>query len=252
MTGVPPSGGTGALVTGGARGIGHAIVEALAERGDRVTIADIDLERALEASARLDERGLEVGAIALDVSDAAAIERAFRRVDQSTPLSTVVCNAGIGQSRSLLETSEDDYDRMMAVNLKGVFFTMQAALRLMVPRGRGSVVAISSTSGFTASSTPAPVYDAAKAGVRMLATAAAREVAESGVRVNAVAPGTVGTDLVKEVLSEDDIARIIDTRIPMRRLALPSEIAAAVAFLSSDAASYVTGHTLVVDGGWLT
>lgn len=252
MTGLATSGETAAFVTGGARGIGYAIAETLAARGDRVTIADIDGEAALESAAALRGRGLEVSAIALDVTDAAGIELAMRRVDAATRLTTVVCNAGIGQSCGLLETSEDDYDRVMAVNLRGVFFTMQAALRLMVPRGRGCVVAISSTSGFTASSTPAPVYDAAKAGVRMLTTAAAREVAKTGVRVNAVAPGTVGTELVKHVLSEKDVARIIETRIPMGRLAVPSEIAAAVEFLSSDSASYVTGHTLVADGGWLT
>jgi NAD(P)-dependent dehydrogenase (short-subunit alcohol dehydrogenase family) len=129
---------------------------------------------------------------------------------------------------------------------------MQAALRLMVPRGTGSGVSISSTSGFTASSTPMAAYDLSKAAVRMLTTAAAREVGRTGVRVNAVAPGTVGTDLVRAVLSDEAIARLEQERIPVGRLAEPREIAAAVAWLSSDDASYVTGHTLVADGGWLT
>jgi len=152
----------------------------------------------------------------------------------------------------VLDTSVEQYDRVLAVNLKGVFFTMQAALRLMVPRGTGSVVSISSTSGFTASSTPQAVYDLSKAAVRMLTTSAARETGRTGVRVNAVAPGTVGTDLVRDLLSKEAIARLSDERIPMGRLAEPREIAAAVAWLSSDEASYVTGHTLVADGGWLT
>ena len=172
--------------------------------------------------------------------------------DRVSPLTTVVGNAGLGLAGGLLDTGEADYDRVMAVNVKGVFFTMQAALRLMVGRGRGSVVAISSTSGFTASTTPMAVYDASKAAVRLLVAAAAREVAGSGVRVNAVAPGTVGTDLVREVLSPEAIARLTQERIPLGRLADPAEIAAVVAFLSSDDASYVTGHTLVADGGWLT
>lgn len=241
-----------ALVTGGARGIGLAIAETLAARGDRVTIGDVDVERAEESSAALAERGLDVQAVHLDVADVQQVNRVVAGVDERSPLTTVVCNAGVGQSVGLLDVTEDDFDRMMAVNLKGVFFTLQAAVRVMAPRGEGSVVAVSSTSAYTASSTPAPVYDASKAAVRMLVTAAARETAKSGVRVNAVAPGTVGTDLVRSVLTPEQIERIIDRRIPMGRLAEPAEIAAVVAFLCSEAASYVTGHTLVADGGWLT
>jgi NAD(P)-dependent dehydrogenase (short-subunit alcohol dehydrogenase family) len=241
-----------ALVTGGARGIGLAIVEALGARGDRVTIADVDLDGARASAASLEARGQRVAAVALDVTDVAEVHRVVAEVDAVQPLTTVVCNAGLGMNGGVLDTSPEEYDRVLAVNLKGVFFTMQAALRLMVPRGRGSVVSISSTSGFTASSTPMAVYDLSKAAVRMLTTAAAREVGPTGVRVNAVAPGTVGTDLVRAVLSDEAIARLEQERIPVGRLAEPREIAAAVAWLSSDEASYVTGHTLVADGGWLT
>jgi NAD(P)-dependent dehydrogenase (short-subunit alcohol dehydrogenase family) len=241
-----------ALVTGGARGIGLAIAEALAARGDRVTIADVDLENGRASAAALEERGWRVSAVALDVTDVEQVHRVIGEVDAEAPLTTVVCNAGLGMNGGVLDTSSEAYDRVLAVNLKGVFFTMQAALRLMVPRGRGSVVSISSTSGFTASSTPQAVYDLSKAAVRMLTTSAARETGRTGVRVNAVAPGTVGTDLVRALLSEEAIARLSDERIPMGRLAEPAEIAAAVAWLSSDDASYVTGHTLVADGGWLT
>jgi NAD(P)-dependent dehydrogenase (short-subunit alcohol dehydrogenase family) len=114
------------------------------------------------------------------------------------------------------------------------------------------VVSIRSTAGVRATRTPQAVYDLSKAAVRMLTTSAAREIGRTGVRVNAVAPGTVGTDLVRDLLSKEAIARLSDERIPMGRLAEPREIAAAVAWLSSDEASYVTGHTLVADGGWLT
>jgi len=241
-----------ALVTGGARGIGLAIVEALAARGDRVTIADVDLENARASAADLEQRGRRVSAVALDVTDVEQVHRVLGEVDAEAALTTVVCNAGLAQLGGVLDTSVEHYDRVLAVNLKGVFFTMQAALRLMVPRGTGSVVSISSTSGFTASSTPQAVYDLSKAAVRMLTTSAARETGRTGVRVNAVAPGTVGTDLVRDLLSKEAIARLSDERIPMGRLAEPREIAAAVAWLSSDDASYVTGHTLVADGGWLT
>ena len=232
-----------ALVTGGARGIGLAIVEALAARGDRVTIADVDLEGARASASALEERGYPVAAVALDVTDVPEVHRVLAEVDGEQALTTVVCNAGLGLLGGALDTSEGDFDRLL---------TMQAGLRLMVPRGAGSVVSISSTSGFTASSTPMAAYDLSKAAVRMLTTAAAREVGRTGVRVNAVAPGTVGTDLVRAVLSDEAIARLEQERIPVGRLAEPREIAAAVAWLSSDDASYVTGHTLVADGGWLT
>ena len=159
-----------ALVTGGARGIGLAIVEALAARGDRVTIADVDFDNARASAADLEKRGWRVSAVALDVTDVEHVHRVLGEVDAEAPLTTIVCNAGLGELGGVLDTSVEQYDRILAVNLKGVFFTMQAALRLMVPRGTGSVVSISSTSGFTASSTPQAVYDLSKAAVRMLTT----------------------------------------------------------------------------------
>ncbi|HJU47918.1 MAG TPA: SDR family oxidoreductase [Gaiellaceae bacterium] len=244
--------GKAALVTGGARGIGLAIAEALAQRGDHVVIGDVDDARARAASGALVERGLSASAVALDVTRHPQLFDTIAEIDRETALDIVVCNAGLGLAGGVIDTSEADFDRVLDVNVKGVFYTMQAAVRLMAPRRSGSIVAISSTSGFTASSTPMAVYDLSKAAVRMLTVSCAREVAGLGIRVNAVAPGTVATDLVKEVLDDAAIARLTEERIPLGRLAEPHEIAAAVAFLSSDAASYVTGHTLVADGGWLT
>jgi 3-oxoacyl-[acyl-carrier protein] reductase len=189
--------------------------------------------------------------VELDVTDVAMVREVVARVDEEAQLGTVVNNAGVARRQPLLEVEPDDYDRLMSVNLRGVFFVLQAALRAMVPRRTGSVVNVSSTSGFTASTGPMTVYDASKAGVRLLTQAAAREVARSGVRVNAVAPGTLETDLTLGLASSEDLAVLARTHIPLGRLGRPEEIAAAVAFLSSDDASYVTGHVLVADGGWL-
>jgi NAD(P)-dependent dehydrogenase (short-subunit alcohol dehydrogenase family) len=201
--------------------------------------------------ADVDVSGVEGRAVELDVTDVDAVREAIARVDAETPLRTVVCNAGVALRRPLVEVEPEEYDRLMAVNVRGVFFVMQAALRALVPRGAGSVVNVASTSAFTASTGPMAAYDASKAAVRMLTQAAAREVAASGVRVNAVAPGTVETELTRGLATREQLADLARERVPLGRLGTPAEIAAAVVFLASDEASYVTGTTLVVDGGWL-
>jgi NAD(P)-dependent dehydrogenase (short-subunit alcohol dehydrogenase family) len=240
------------LVTGAARGIGLAIARALAARGDTVVLADVDGSEAARQSEAIRREGHDARAVALDVTDVDAVRNVVAGIDAETPLGTLVNNAGIAVRSPIADVEPDDYDRLMAVNVRGLFFAMQAALRAMVPRGRGNVVNLCSTSSFTASTGPMVVYDASKATVRMLTQAAAREVASSGVRVNAIAPGTIETDLMRGLATAAELETLAAQRVPMRRLGRPDEIAAAVAFLSSDAASYITGHVLVADGGWLT
>lgn len=243
----------GAFVTGGARGLGRAIATALARRGDAVTIADLDSDLAGSTAAELRAEGYSATAVALDVADATAVAAAIAAADARTPLGTLVNNAGVGFSTPLVDVTPEQFDRLMAINLRAVFFGVQAAARVMIPRGTGSIVNLASTSGFTASTTPMVPYDTSKGAVRMLTVSAARELAPSGVRVNAVAPGTIDTELTRSLaVDEGALDRLVARRIPLGRLGSPDDIAAAVAWLSSDDASYVTGHTLVVDGGWLT
>ena len=214
-------------------------------------IADVEAAGAERSAQLLASDGHDVRAVALDVTDIDAVRRVIAAVDAESPLRTVVANAGVAFARPLVEVEPAEYDRLMAVNVRGVFFVVQAALRAMAPRGAGSIVTVCSTSGFTASTGPMAAYDASKGAVRLLTQAAAREAAASGVRVNAVAPGTVETDLTLGLASAAALADLGTNRIPLGRLGHPHEIAAAVVFLASDAASYVTGHVLVVDGGWL-
>ena len=196
---------------------------------------------------------MAVQPLELDVTNVDAVRQVVLEADAKAPLATAVNNAGVGWVMPLLDVTPERFDALMDVNLRGVFFLLQAAAQVMAPRRRGAIVNLASTSAFTASTTPMVPYDTSKGAVRMLTVAAARELAGSGVRVNAVAPGTVDTDLTRSLSSDPEMLEgLARSHIPLGRLGSPEEIAAAVDFLSSDDASYITGHVLVVDGGWLT
>ena len=235
--------GAAALVTGGARGIGLAVAERLAACWDAVFVGD--LERPPEGRGSL--RWVE-----LDVRDAGAVAEAVEQIDREIPLGAMVNNAGVAWMRPLVEVTPEQFDDLMAVNLRGVFFGVQAAAKVMIPRRRGCIVNTASTSAFAASTTPMTPYDASKGAVRMLTLAAARELAPYGIRVNAVAPGTMDTSLTRRLLGGTGALEVQPgTLIPLGRLGRPEDAAAAVDFLVSEDASYITGHVLAVDGGWL-
>lgn len=235
-----------AVVTGGAAGIGRAISEVLAEAGATVVVADRDEAAALSLAAHLEGQ-----ALALDVTDAQAAEDAAADlVARHGAPDILVNNAGIVMNAPSLEVDLADWRRVLDVNLHGVFHTSRAFGRHMVAAGKGAVVNISSICGeVTVHPQPQAAYNAAKAGVNLLTKSLAVEWA-GRVRVNAVAPGYTATELTLLGRSRPEWFNTWLSGTPMGRLAEPREIALAVAFLASDAASYVTGTVLTVDGGY--
>lgn len=252
MTQAPPSGpildlfkldGQRALVTGGAQGIGLEIARGLAEAGARVILAD--LNPGLGEAAARDLGGTFA---ALDVTDPQAV----RALAQQVPdLDILVNNAGIVRNTPAEDTPDEDWRAVMSVNLDGVFWCCREFGRGMLARGRGSVVSTASMSGLIANHPqPQAAYNASKAAVIHLTRALAGEWAGRGVRVNAVAPGYTATPLTRRGLETPEWRETWLRETPMGRLAEPREIAPAVLYLASDAASFVTGQTLVVDGGY--
>lgn len=236
------------LITGAARGIGWASAAIFAGRGWNVTIGDIDIAEAKKRAAFHAERML---ALPLDVTDSASVEKAFAgSLAHWGRLDALVNNAGIQRHSPLEDLTFENWSRVLDINLNGSFHCLKAAARIMLPQGSGAIVNLASVAATRGAAGRAP-YAASKAAIVSLTQTAAVEWAARGLRVNAVAPGYVETDLVRTVIAEGrlDTKPIID-RTPARRLADPQEIAKAIFFLCSDEASYITGHVLHVDGGF--
>jgi len=244
--------GRTAVVTGGARGIGFAICEALSEAGARVVVADVNGGTATAAAERLNENGGQAEAIALDVTDskavAAAAEELFQRHEQ---VDVLVNNAGVAANIDATDYDDAAWRHLMGVNLDGVFFCCREFGRHMVRQGGGSVVNTGSMSGFIVNKPqPQAPYNASKAAVHHLTKSLACEWAEHNVRVNAVAPGYINTEMTMKGRARKSWNDTWLEMTPMNRCGEVDEIASAVLFLASDAASFCTGSILSVDGGY--
>ena len=237
-----------ALVTGAARGIGLAAVKRFLADGWRVALLDIDNETLRKAYAALGKPDATL-ALHCDVADPAGVTRAFAAAAQRFGrLDALVNNAGIAVFKPLLETTLEDWQRTLAVNLTGAFLCVQAAAPLMREAGGGAIVNITSISGFRAS-TLRVAYGTSKAALAHLTKQQAAELAALGIRVNAVAPGPVDTAMAKAVHTPA-IRADYHGAIPLNRYGLEEELAEAIVFLCSERASYITGQTLAVDGGF--
>ena len=235
-----------ALVTGGAQGIGFACAEALAEAGCRIVLADIK-ESVREAAGRLGGTGF-----VCDMGDSGAIDVLFDAIEaEHGPVAVLVNNAGIALPGDFLTYSCADFQRVIDVNLSGLFQATQRAARMMVDNKiAGSIINMSSINAQLA--IPAiPAYCASKGGVMQLTKAAALALAPHGIRVNAVGPGSIDTEMMAGVNANPDAMRMAMSRTPLGRMGTAQEIGDTVAFLASDKASYITGETIYVDGGRL-
>lgn len=237
-----------ALVTGAARGIGLATARLFLQEGWQVALLDIETATLDQAMAAIGEPERTL-ALPCDVSDAAALTQAFERLAaRFGRLDALVNNAGTAVFKPLLETTLEDWQRVMAVNLTGPFLATQLAAPLMSEAGGGAIVNITSISGLRAS-TLRVAYGTSKAALAHLTKQQAAELASLNIRVNSVAPGPVDTAMAKAVHSPEIRADYHDA-IPLNRYGLEEELAQAIHFLCSDKASYITGQTLAVDGGF--
>ena len=236
-----------ALVTGASRGIGHAIALGLARAGARVIGTATSAEGAAKLTATLASHGYNGRGAVLDAGDGASIDALIAELEPAGELPTIlVNNAAITRDMLLLRMKQDDWDRVIATNLTAVFRLSKACVRRMMRERRGRIVNLTSVVGLTGNPGQAN-YAAAKAGLLGFTKSLAQELASRGITVNAVAPGFIDTDMTR-ALTEEQRAALL-TRVPLGRLGTPEDIAAAVLFLVSPQAAYITGETLHVNGG---
>lgn len=244
--------GKAAIVTGAGQGIGRAIALSLAKEGAAVALADIVAERAKSAVAEIEHHGGRAMAVKVDVTKRQEVNqmvqevlKAFGKVD------ILVNNVGLSTLQSFMENTEDYWDEIIAINLKGVILCSRAALDDMIKRKYGKIVNITSTAGIRGAPGQV-VYSATKAGVIGFTRALAREVVSFNINVNCVAPGPTDTPLWKRAVQErPDLTDTIKATVPMGRAGLPEEVAASVLFLASDEAGWMVGQTLSASGGFV-
>ena len=232
------------IITGGGRGIGYATAVAMSQQGARVFVADLP-ERNLPADPPLEH-------FSVDLTEPCSLSSLMDRVVlEAGSLDVLVNNAGLHLSKLVPDVTREDWSRLMSVNLEAVFFASREASSIMSRGNGGIIINVASTSAFVASGGQA-VYEASKAGVAMLTRSMAVEMASDNIRVNAVAPGLIETEMTRSLFrSRENLMFRVQEKVPLNRAGTPEDIARAVVFLASEDASFIYGETLVVDGGWL-
>ena len=239
-----------AIITGAGQGIGRAVSHAFAEAGAHAVVSDIDLNKAEYVFSEIQSKGGSGIAVELDVSDSKNIKKMVSQVMQIYKrIDILVNNAGIAHRGDIFTLSEEGWDKLMTINLKGVWLCSREVLRIMTTQGNGRIVNVGSISGWLGGHEVGADYAASKAGVAVLTKRLANEMAGKGITVNSVAPHAIETPM-SESHGEEGKKRIIE-KIPMKRFGKPEEIATAILFFASDEAGYITGQTLHVNGGTL-
>lgn len=241
-----------AIITGAATGNGFAIAKAFAREGARVMIADVAAEQAKEAADVIMDDGGQASALSIDVTNAQDVQRMIQNtLELFGSVDVLVNNAGVIGRYDILDVTEAEWDRIMTVNLKGTFLCAQAAARQMVKQGQGNIINIASIAAESMDPVIVP-YCASKGAVRTLTKGMALALAKRGVRVNAIGPGPIYTNLNRDKLDVPANMAAVVSHIPMGRVGRPDDLTGSAIFLASDESAYVTGITLYVDGGYLT
>jgi 3-oxoacyl-[acyl-carrier protein] reductase len=237
-----------AIVTGGSRGIGRAVALKLASAGAKIVINYAgNLNAAQETKAMIEEKGGSALMIQADVSDMAAVDAMIKNaLDTFGHIDILVNNAGITRDNLLMRMKEEDWDAVINTNLKGIFTCTKAVSRIMMKQKSGKIINMTSVVGIIGNAGQAN-YAAAKAGVIGFTKSMAKELASRNITVNAIAPGFIATDMTQGLTEQ--VKADLATKIPLNRLGTPEDVAAAVVFLATDSANYITGQTLNVDGG---
>ena len=236
-----------ALVTGGARGIGKAIALAYAREGADLVIADVNADQAAQTAAEIEKTGRKSLGVSMDVTDYAQVEETINKIlDKLTKVDILVNNAGITKDNLLLRMHQTEWDAVINVNLKGTFNCIKAVSRPMIKQRQGRIINIASIIGLIGNAGQAN-YSASKAGIIALTKTAAKELASRAINVNAVAPGFIQTEMTAKL--PEKIQQDMLTAIPLGTFGTPEDVASVCVFLSSAESAYITGQTIVVDGG---
>jgi len=240
--------GKTAIVTGASRGLGKAMALALAQAGANVVITDVmDTASAVQ---EIEATGAKALGLKVDVTNQKDIDSMVKAtVEKFKKIDILINNAGVYYPTPVKDMVENDWDKIMNINLKGTLYCTQAVGKEMCKSKSGSIINIASIAGIMAIAQSA-AYNASKAAIIMLTKTLATEWASSGIRVNAICPGIFATDMTKDMLQDKGFQQMVKAKVPMGRYATPDELMGAAVYLASSASSYTTGHALVVDGGW--